>query len=193
MKAIASVRITNDRLELNGNPLFQQINLGGDKVPFKLLYDELEIKYSKFHKMDNLSKLGFLGVEMLKKTVSFDTYAPGRIAQIFQNSYSSLDTDVVHQQSINEKKMPSPAVFVYTLPNIVMGEIAIRNELYGENLFTLVDNFLPEKWLELVNLQFKIGKADAVVGGWIEIFKNKFDLRLYFIDIAKNKEGFKVI
>ena len=30
---------------------------------------------------------------------------------------------------------PSPALFVYTLPNIVTGEIAIRNKYYGETSF----------------------------------------------------------
>lgn len=193
MRAIAAVRITNNIVELNEKPFVSVGDCKGDKLPFKHIYDELEIKYPKFHKMDNLSKLGFLGVEILKKKVDFDLYGSDRIAQIFQNSYASLDTDRLHQQAINEGKMPSPAVFVYTLPSIVMGEIAIRNKLFGENLFTLVDDFLPQKWIELVDLQFKVDKADAVLGGLIEIFENNFDLRLYFIDKAENKKGFNVI
>jgi len=193
MKAKAIVRISNTKIELNGNVQFKHIADGRRELPLKLIYNELEINYPKFYKMDNLSKLGFLGVEMLKKVIDFNSFESDRIAQIFQNSYSSLDTDVVHQQLINEEKMPSPAIFVYTLPNIVMGEIAIRNKFYGENLFTLVDEFLPQKWIQLVSLQFKAGKADAVVGGWIEIFKNNFDLRLFFIDKLDYQVGFKVI
>ncbi len=192
MKAKAVARISNTKIELNDKIQFKHLVSGKNELPFKLIYNELALQYPKFHKMDNLSKLGFLGVEMLKTVVDFDSFATDEIGQVFQNSYSSIDTDVVHQKLINEGKMPSPAVFVYTLPNIVMGEIAIRNKFYGENLFILADNFLPQKWLQLVKLQFKMNKSQAVMGGWIELYKNNFDLRLFFIDSNDNKTGYTV-
>jgi len=192
MKAKAVVRISNAGIELNGETQFELSVNENNELPFKQVYTELGIAYPKFYKMDNLSKLGFLGVELLKKKVDLDSFEADRIGQLFQNSYSSIDTDVRHQQSITEGKMPSPAVFVYTLPNIVMGEIAIRNKLYGENLFTLADEFLPQKWLQLVSVQFKMNKSDAVIGGWIEIFKNNFDLRLFLIEKMDCKKGFEV-
>lgn len=192
MKAKAVVRISNTGIELNDEIQFNFNADDNNSLPFKQIYNELGLTYPKFYKMDNLSKLGFLGVELLKKAVDLDTFEADRLGQVFQNSYSSLDTDVVHQQLITEGKMPSPAVFVYTLPNIVMGEIAIRNKIYGENLFTLADVFLPQKWLQLVNLQFSMNKSDAVLGGWIEIFKNNFDLRLFLIEKMGSEKGFEV-
>jgi len=192
MKAKASVYITNKGITINNKPVFTDILFVDNELPFNKIYKQLDITYPKYHKMDNLSKLGFLGVELLKREINISNYGEDRIAQIFQNSYSSLDTDIVHQKSINTKKMPSPAVFVYTLPNIVMGEIAIRNKLYGENLFILADNFSPQNWLALSNVQLAIGKADAVIGGWIEIFKNNFNLRLFLVDNSIEEGFFEV-
>ena len=56
---------------------------------------------------------------------------------IKQNEHSCLETDIEHQEEVNKQKA-SPAVFVYTLPNIVIGEISIRNKWFGESAFFLM-------------------------------------------------------
>jgi len=192
MKARAFIHINNGSIIANNNSLFAESKDHNGDINFDLLYKLLAISYAKYHKMDNLSKLGFLGVELLKLQIDFKEYDSGSISQIFTNSYSSLDTDVKHQHAINKNKMPSPAIFVYTLPNIVMGEIAIRNKFYGENLFILADDFSPNDWLDLAMIQLNTGKAEAVLGGWIELFENKFDLRLYFLDNIKENGKYEI-
>ena len=182
MKATASVHITNKGVWVNGKPAFEELFSDSSKKPFVAIYKSLEISYPKFYKMDSLSKLGFIATEILKQHVDFDKYGDQAISQIFTNSYSSLDTDVKHQESLNKNAMPSPAVFVYTLPNIVMGEIAIRNKFHGENIFTLASEFSPERWLDVVDVQFKMNKAEAVLGGWIDLMENSYDLRLFFVE-----------
>ncbi len=182
MKARAFVHINNQGMILNNETVFPHLFSEYSRLPFNAIYEQMAISYPKFHKMDNLSQLGFLGVELLKTKIDLKQYSPGRVAQLFQNCYSSFDTDLKHQEAVSTNRMPSPAVFVYTLPNIVIGEIAIRNELYGENLFILDDKFSPENWISLASLQLDLDKADAIMGGWIEFFKNNFNLRLYFID-----------
>ena len=182
MKATACVSITPKGVCVNGKNTFENVFLETEKKLFSVIYKVLGVSYPKFYKMDRLSKLGFLGVEILKQKIDVDKYSDQAISQIFTNSYSSLDTDVKHQDSLNKMMTPSPAVFVYTLPNIVMGEIAIRNGFYGENIFTLSDEFSPKKWIDLVDIQFKLNKADAVVGGWIELMDDSFDLRLFFVE-----------
>ncbi len=188
MKVRAFVHLSNQDFILNDEPIFSNLNVEKGTLPFDAIYNQLGVSYPKFHKMDNLSKLGFLGVEILKKKIDLKKFGPDRIAQIFQNNSSSLDTDLKHQGAIDNGKMPSPAVFVYTLPNIVMGEIAIRNKLYGENLFTLADKFSLENWMSLATVQHNLGKADAVLGGWINLLGDKYNLRLYFIDNHKKNE-----
>jgi hypothetical protein len=193
MGAKAFVHINNNGITLNGEPLLSQLDLNADPFPFDLIYKEIGISYPKYHKMDHLSKLGFLAVELLKTQFDLTQYNADRVAQLFQNSYASLDTDITHQAAIDAGKMPSPAIFVYTLPNIVMGEIAIRNGLYGENLFILADNFSPFDWNEFANIQLSLGKADAVLGGWIEIFKNEVDLRFYLVDNSGDEGQYELI
>src|SRR5882672_1829321 len=72
--------------------------------------------YPKFHKMDHLSKLGFLASEVLLKDLHlFDRYTPEQVALVISNANASLDTDIRYFNTI--KTGASPALFVYTLPN----------------------------------------------------------------------------
>ena len=73
----------------------------------------------KFYKMDNLCKLGYVAAEYLLKDTN---YRPKEIGIILANASSSLDTDCKHQAIISKEgdKAASPAVFVYTLPNVVL-------------------------------------------------------------------------
>lgn len=145
----------------------------------KKAYQELAINYPKFYKMDLLSKLGFIAVEFLSKTTNFteDT------ALVFQNKASSLVTDIQHQKSIQqtESYFPSPAVFVYTLPNIVMGEIAIRHQLQSENAFFIQEKFQPAFIKEYTQNLFDTKKASAAISGWIDLDTDGYNVFLVLI------------
>jgi len=109
---------------------------------YKELYQFLEIDYPKFYKMDDLAKIGFLGTEILKKDFpKISDFKENEIALLFSNNNSSAVTDINFQESYSGGKSPSPALFVYTLPNILLGEIAIRNKWFGENMFTISEYF----------------------------------------------------
>ncbi|RPH47322.1 MAG: 3-oxoacyl-ACP synthase, partial [Desulfobacteraceae bacterium] len=102
----------------------------------KTAYRHLHIQYPKFFKMDNLCKLAFLSAEILLKDLELTSRYPSEeIGLILLNAASSLETDEKHQESIADRRnyFPSPSVFVYTLPNIMTGEIAIRHKIKGEN------------------------------------------------------------
>jgi len=62
----------------------------------KKTYQHLEMNYPKFFKMDNLSKLAFLGAELLLQTES-DTSKENNTALVFANKSSSLNTRVKYQ------------------------------------------------------------------------------------------------
>ena len=97
-------------------------------------YQQLGEKYPKFYKMDHLSKLGWLGTEyLLSGAFNKAHYQPEEIGLVLSNANSSLDADIRYLESV--KEMASPALFVYTLPNIVIGEISIRHNFKGENAF----------------------------------------------------------
>ena len=63
---------------------------------------------------------------------------------------------------------PSPAVFVYTLPNIATGEIAIRNGFHGETAYFALPAFEADRVRRLVCTAGTDPETTALVGGWIE-------------------------
>jgi len=148
------------------------------------------IQYPKYFKMDNLSKLAFLGSELLLQ----DNPDP-KTALLFANSSSSLDTDVVYQESIADKEhyFPSPAVFVYTLPNICLGEISIRHQLKTENSFFIFGAFNPDFFIGYAQNLIETGKAKHVLCGWTELFREEYKAFLYLVSeegpIAHTKQN----
>ncbi|RAJ15564.1 3-oxoacyl-ACP synthase [Arenibacter echinorum] len=186
-------RISNNRVLLNDELLLE--DLGSDFITFiKLAYKKMDTNYPKFFKMDDLSKLGFLATDILLKTVTQDSEMPKNIALVFSNSASSLQTDRKHQESIVDKEnyFPSPAVFVYTLPNICLGEISIKHRLYSENSFFIFNHFNAEYLHDYASSLIKTEKADEVLCGWINCDVDDYEAFLYLVStegsIAHNKE-----
>jgi hypothetical protein len=148
----------------------------------KLVYKKLEIKYSKFFKMDNLCKLAFLSAEIILNDSEI-LKEERNVALVFSNRASSLDTDRKHQEAINDKDnyYPSPAVFVYTLPNITMGEISIKNELQSENAFFVFENYNAHFHQIYESSLIHNEKSKAVLGGWINVDGDDYEAFLYLV------------
>jgi hypothetical protein len=148
----------------------------------KKAYQNFEINYPKFFKMDSLSKLAFLGAELLLKT-EIHSQKENNIALVFANNSSSLDTDVKYQNSISdpENYFPSPAVFVYTLPNICLGEISIRHQLKSENSFFIFDEFNPAFMANYAKVLLDSKKAEKVLCAWVEYFNEEYKAFLYLV------------
>jgi hypothetical protein len=148
----------------------------------KLVYKKLEIKYSKFFKMDNLCKLAFLSAEIILNDSEI-LKEERNVALVFSNRASSLDTDRKHQEAINDKDnyYPSPAVFVYTLPNITMGEISIKNELQSENTFFVFENYNAHFHQIYESSLIHNEKSKAVLGGWINVDGDDYEAFLYLV------------
>jgi len=138
----------------------------------------LEVDHSKFFKMDNLSKLAFMASEILLKDETEKD-----MALVISNRASSLDTDRKHQTSISESGngYASPAVFVYTLPNICMGEISIRHGLYSENAFFVFDSFTPDVLFDYSEHLISEEKAKKALCGWVDFDNGKYDAFLYIV------------
>lgn len=150
----------------------------------KAAYKNFEIEYPKFFKMDNLSKLAFLSAELLLKEVVQSNEQENDIALVFANRSSSLDTDVKYQGSIASKEnyFPSPAVFVYTLPNICIGEISIKNNLKSENAFFVFDDFPAEFMMHYANNLLENDKAEKVLCGWTELYQENYRAVVYLVE-----------
>jgi len=149
-------------------------------------YQHFEIKYSKFYKMDNLGKLGWLAAEiMLKDSGITERYDPYDVGVVFSNANSSLDTDIKYYDST--KEIASPALFVYTLPNIVIGEICIRHHIKGENSFFIFDKFDAAFIEHNVNGLLNNDTLQACICGWVEVIGEQYKAALYLVEKPGNR------
>jgi hypothetical protein len=187
--------IQNNQISLNGNVVFSTEPTVFNDFS-KKAYQHLEMNYPKFFKMDNLSKLAFLGAELLLKTEE-DSSTENNTALVFANKSSSLDTDMKYQNSISdlENYYPSPAVFVYTLPNICLGEISIKHQLKSENSFFIFADYNPEFMEKYSSILLETKKADKVLCGWVEYYNEDYKAFLYLVhkkgEIEHNQEILK--
>jgi len=175
--------IKNNKVFVDGNLVYSNEESDSLKSFLKTTYRFLKPSYNKFFKMDEISKLGFLAAEFLLKDIDLSEYSEEDIALIFSNSDSTLITDTNHQDSINDNDnfFPSPSVFVYTLPNIMLGEISIRHKLRGENTFFIVENFNAELLTNHINNLFLANKAKAFIGGWVNQNFESYEAFLYLV------------
>ena len=155
-------------------------------------YRSLQIDYPKFFKMDGLSKLGFLASEIMFKDDE-NRFAPSEnTAVICFNRSSSLEIDTQYQATIsdNDHYFPSPSLFVYTLPNIVTGEIAIRNNFLGETSFYICKDFDAKQIVGTVRNAFLDKTTTSVLAAWIEHFKEKCDVLMVLVENGKGDVEF---
>lgn len=160
--------IRNRTAWVDGREAFAQA--AGEKPYLSALYRALDIAYPKFFKMDHLSKLGFLASELLLRQEEARFVAREDCAVICFNRSASLDADKLYQASIRpgEDYFPSPSLFVYTLPNILTAEIAIRNKLYGETSFYICETFSEQQIFRTVSAAFAGGRIRSALAGWTE-------------------------
>ena len=179
MKFTQSCRIHEKKIYRN-EALFYSDQALDDKTNFKTFikgaYKYLGQSYPKFFKMDRLSKLGFIAASVLFSDRVLSAYAPEEIAVVMANRHSTLVTDTKHCESIKNREayFPSPSVFVYTLPNILVGEICIRYGFKGENAFFISNQFDQDFMYQYANLLFQSGETKACLVGWVD-YKDEAD------------------
>ncbi len=145
------------------------------------VYRHFDWQYPKFYKMDPLSRLGWITTELLLGP-GWDTtiYRPEDIAIVLSNAHSSLDTDYRYNDTIRD--IPSPSVFVYTLPNIMIGEISIRHGIKGESAFFLSASFDPILLADYTRLLLQQGIAGAAIVGWVDLLGDDYKAALFLIE-----------
>ena len=185
----ASCIISDHVVYKNSSPLFE--NKEASPADFLLsVYRHFEINYPRFYKMDSLSKLGWLATEVLLKDISFKSkYASESIGVVLSNASSSLDTDIKYYESV--KDIPSPALFVYTLPNIVIGEICIRHHFRGENAFFVFDEFNAGFIENYVNNLINNNILQSCICGWVELLDDQYKSVLFLVE--KERTGQRIL
>ena len=179
-----TVRITPDGAWVDGSLLPCD---GTDGGLVTSLYRQYIGDYPRYYKMDALSRLGFVAAELLLRAAYGNGQRDcGDCAMVLFNHTSSIVADRAYWASVRdeEKRFPSPSAFVYTLPNMVTGEVAIRFGSHGEtSLYQLCrrNDLLMRQILAATATD---RDAMHIVSGWIDCQ----DERHFIADltIAKN-------
>lgn len=164
----------------NANEKLEEQEGAGHHSLLTTLYKQMIGNYPKFYKMDGLSRLGFVASEILLNAEKGDTDVERREEEgerlleeraiIFFNHSSSIASDRNYKESINDKDnyFPSPSIFVYTLPNIVTGEIAIRNHFHGETSFFILPDKDERMMEEILQASCRDAQSKSFLTGWID-------------------------
>ena len=177
------VIITPEAVKLNGNDM---AHVDQGNALLTELYRTHVGDYPKFFKMDTLSKLGFVASEMLLKDEGQERFVSREDrAVVLFNKTASLQADTNYQATIQDPEnfFPSPAAFVYTLPNIVTGEIAIRNKYYGETSFIVMESCDAHIMARQLMNAFQDLMTQSILGGWLDCNdENHFEARLFLVE-----------
>ena len=177
------VIITPETVKLNGNDM---VHAEQGNALLTELYRAHVGDYPKFFKMDTLSKLGFVASEMLLKDEGMERFVSREDrAVVLFNRTASLQADTNYEATIQDPEnfFPSPAAFVYTLPNIVTGEIAIRNKYYGETSFIVTESCDAQIMARQLMNAFQDPMTQSILGGWLDCTdENHFEARLFLVE-----------
>ena len=142
--------------------------------------------YPKFYKMDPLCKAGFIASELLLNAEGRrqEQWGESRGVVLF-NAASSLADDRNYQATIDdpETSFPSPSLVVYTLPNVLTGEIAIRNHFYGETNFIVLPTLDSEAMTSAIEMTFSDGSLQSLVTGWVDCYsESQYDVLMLIVE-----------
>ncbi|MBE6209964.1 MAG: 3-oxoacyl-ACP synthase [Rikenellaceae bacterium] len=162
-KATGRVVLTNHEVVVNGR-----------KEPFEAtgsallteIYKQRVGDYPKFYKMDTLSRLALVATELL---VQQQEESSEECSIVLFNSSSSIVADRKHIASIQDEAnfYPSPSLFLYTLPNIALGEVAIKHRCIGETSLYILERRNEQTMrlaIESIMAQSNIAR---MITGWI--------------------------
>ncbi|MDY6436716.1 MAG: hypothetical protein SPK72_04030 [Bacteroidales bacterium] len=183
-----SVIITSDKVVVDGQTLPHKEQ---GSAMLTELYRSYVGDYPKFFKMDTLCKVGFLASELLLNAEGDRNFEPREDrAVILFNRSSSLQADTHYQSTIQEADnfYPSPAAFVYTLPNIVTGEIAIRNKFMGETSFMVIEDYDEQTIMQNLANAFQDPVTESVISGWCDCMDEEhFEAKLFLNNKLSNR------
>jgi 3-oxoacyl-[acyl-carrier-protein] synthase-1 len=190
VKPSHSVKITQDEIVVDDERL--DLKSRGKEMLTEVYKTKIG-DYPKFYKMDMLSRLAFVASELLigsegqrsKDEMQLSivncqlSIAKDRAVVLFNHS-SSIIADCQYVKSIDKDDFyPSPAAFVYTLPNITTGEIALRNGYHGETSFYLLAERNEKLMQRVIKSTFIDRDIKSVIGGWIDCpSEDKFECEI---------------
>ena len=181
-----SVRITPNGVSIDG--LLRESHGEGMSL-ITDIYKRYLDDNPKYYKMDPLCRLGYIATELLLMAENSPSDMPRNDrAVVFFNGSSSIMADMMYEKSIEDKDnyFPSPSAFVYTLPNIVIGEIAIRNHYQGETSFYILNQRNDDIIEQVVEASFIDKDTTSMISGWLDYRDDAhFEADLFITEVIK--------
>ncbi|PWJ58562.1 hypothetical protein CLV98_104422 [Dyadobacter jejuensis] len=170
---------------VNGKPVLAKTD-DPEYSWLRQIYNFVGLSYPKFHKMDQLAQAGVLALALLKHEGDLPMdYSEEGVDLVLANRHASAGSDLRFQASYADHAAPSPALFVYTLPNIVLGEIAIQQKWYGDHIFVVLPAFDPDFFIQYAQRHIQQG-CQAVIGGWLEVTDTETDVFLFLAEAEES-------
>ena len=177
MEITHSIRIRNGSVLKDNSPITADEVTHPDE-----LYRHIGSVYPKYFKMDILCKWAWLAAECLLTLSDSSLYNgldKSKIAVVLATSQGCIEVDKKYKETI--ATIPSPALFVYTLPNIMLGEICIRHGFKGEQACVVSEQFDSSELQFWVNDLLEKRGMEACLCGWIDITTNTQDILLLWV------------
>lgn len=182
LTVINSIEITKFNCKVDGKPL-QTVENNTVLDFLKELYQLSEMKYSKFHKMDVLSKSAILGSHFISNKIP-ENETP--TVMLF-NEKSSMQSDLNHIEQYSES-IASPATFVYTLPNICVGEICIKNNWKSPTSFLVMPKEYFQNYTKMVMMTMLKNNSSFAICGYVDVTDEEINVAMALVKIEnKNK------
>ena len=121
---------------------------------------------SRFGRLDAFSRLALAGVALALRDAGIDTWTQPRAASIAASTtYGCTGTDLDYLATLGEAPgLGSPQLFAYTLPNVFLGEAAIRFGLTGPTLIVSDEEGTGSAALETA-LDYLAGGGETALAG----------------------------
>lgn len=150
------------------------------------IYKQYVGSYPKFYKMDMLSRLAFVATEVLLQAEGKERFidSDDRAVLMFNHS-SSIQADRSYLATIadDENCFPSPSVFVYTLPNMAIAEVAMRNLYHGETSLYILPERDDNTMQQVVLASLLDESTRSMITGWLDYEDNDhFEADLFIIE-----------
>lgn len=173
------VRITDTDFSKNGTSL---LLTPGTSITPEDGYRQLQYNYPKFFKMDTLCKWAWLAAESLlthDNSPVYESIDKTKIGVVLFTGHGCLDVDKRYKETI--ASIASPALFVYTLPNIMLGEICIRHGIKGEQACLVQERFDTEELAFWVQELMMNKGMNACLCGWVDTVNYQQDVRMFWV------------
>lgn len=103
--------------------------------PFDAIWSKMfDVPYDRFGRLDAPGKCACIAAELSGLTVASNNGSLEDTAIVMGTCIGCLDTDIAFLNSLTADSCGSPRLFSYTLTSTILGEIAIRYGIKGQNI-----------------------------------------------------------